>query len=247
MAEWWLIDDSTQDRIASYINVATDRVIANFGAHGNENSLTAALGQELNGKRLSVGDTTVSFGYRNFLEQKEEPLTGADGGFLVTITNNNEVVEKGVFFQAKRFPEYKNIRSLNLNRREASRLKQQLEDMLKLSDQSILLGQTNYDFYAVQATSLVTRGISELRFPFRNAQLLTLGTYLGKWVARCTKGDTRKSFIQGIRNPKGFLNNLITMNVHTKQPPFLTEGGKPIDLNSLPRDRIPRPRWRSES
>jgi hypothetical protein len=246
MAEWWLLNEPTQDRIADFIDTATYRVINNFDAHGNENSLTAALGQELRGKELLLGDTTVSFGYRNFLEQHEEPLTGADGGFLVTIANGNEVVEKGAFFQAKRFPHYTPTRSLNMSRKEASRLKRQLKDMLRITEHSILLGQTEHNFYAVEAESLVGDRIENLRFPFNKARLITLGTYLGKWVARCSKGDARKSFVQGISKPAGFLKYLVTMDVETKQPPLLTEGGEPIDLNSLPRDWIPQPRWRSE-
>lgn len=244
MAEWWLLNEPTQDQIADFIDSASDRVIDNFDAHGNENSLTAALGQELRGRTLSLGDTTVKFDYRNFLEQLEEPITGADGGFLVTIANGNEVVEKGVFYQAKRFPHDVPTRSLSMPRKEASRLKNQVKDMLRHTEDCIVLGQTRDNFYAVDAAPLVDETIDNLRHPFKHARLITLGTYLGKWVARCTKGDTRKTFVQGIRKPQGFLKYLITMNVETKQPPLLTDGRAPIDLNSIPRDRIPEPRWR---
>lgn len=244
MAEWWLLDERTQDSIADYIDSASGRVIDNFDAHGNENSLTAALGQELRGRTIVSGDTKVTFDYRNFLEQHEEPLTGADGGFLVTIENSTEVVKKGVFFQAKRFPQNWPTRSLNLTRKDAKRLKGQIQEMLVFTEHCILLGQTQKAFYAVDAGALTGESIERLRLPFDRARLITLGTYLGKWVARCTRGDLDEVFIQGISKPQGFLKHLVTMNVETKQPPLLTNGIQPIDLNSLPRDKVPKPRWR---
>src|SRR5262245_58563987 len=131
MAEWWLLDEPTQNEIADFIDEASDRVIDNFDAHGNENSLSAALGQELRGKALVLEDTTVTFDYRNFLEQSEEPVTGADGGLLVTIRNKDGVVEKGVFFQAKRFSQYRPPRSLSMPRKDARRLKNQLRNLLR--------------------------------------------------------------------------------------------------------------------
>jgi hypothetical protein len=72
MAEWWLLDAQTQDRIAEYIDTASIRVIDNFDAHHNENSITAALGQELMREPIRLGETTVIFNYRNFPEQNEE-------------------------------------------------------------------------------------------------------------------------------------------------------------------------------
>jgi hypothetical protein len=243
MAEWWLLDEPTQDRIADFIDTASDLVINNFEAHGNENSLTAALGQELSRRPLLLGDTTVTFRFRNFLEQQEEPLVGADGGFLVTITNSEGTYEKGVFYQAKRFAKYSATRSLRMTRKDAGRLKRQVSDMLEITSESIVLAQTPARFFAVDADSIASEPIENLRSPLSNVRLITLGTYLGKWVARCTRGDMRENFLDGLKKPRGFLKFLFEMEIETKQRPLLTDGGRPIDLDSIPRDQIPEPRW----
>jgi hypothetical protein len=103
--EFWLIDEATQDALAALIDAAADSVIDNFNSFGNENSLTAALGQELLRARLDIGGTSARFFYRNFLEQTEEPITGADGGIVVTIRTREQTIKKAVLFQAKRFPQ----------------------------------------------------------------------------------------------------------------------------------------------
>jgi hypothetical protein len=244
MAEWWLLDSQTQQRIAEHIDNAAARVLKHFDAHRDENSLTAALCQELIRESIFLGNTTVTFTYRNFAEQDEEPLVGADGGILVSIANQGEHIVKGVLFQAKRLPQERGSRSLSMSKEDASRLKRQVAAMLDLTEESIVLGHTRNRIYAVDATSLEEQTVEELRFPFKAARLISFGTFLGKWVARCTRGDLNEVLIDRIRTPRGFLNQLLEMEIVTRQRPLLTEGGAPINLDSLPMDKIPQPRWR---
>jgi hypothetical protein len=112
--EWWLIDEATQNAIADRIDAAAAHVVDNFDNHGNENSLTAALGHTLLTTEIRIPDATVRFGYRNFSERDEEPRTGADGGFLVTVRGPEETIKKAVLFQAKRFPQDHGVKSLTL-------------------------------------------------------------------------------------------------------------------------------------
>ena len=116
--------------------------------------------------------------------------------------------------------------------------------MLNLTEESIIPGHTRRRIYAVDAISLEERTVEELRLPFNNARLISFGTFLGKWVARCTRGDLNEMLIERIRTPRGFLNHLLEMEIVTRQRPLLTEGGAPINLDSLPIDKIPQPRWR---
>jgi hypothetical protein len=247
MAKWWLLDAQTQRRIAEHIDTAAFRVIDRFDAHYNENSLTAALGQELMREPIRLGNTTAVFNYRNFPEQTEEHLVGADGGMLVTITNPLERIEaiKGVLFQAKRFPQYRNSRELSIPRSEdASRLKRQIQMMLEVTEESVLLAYTRDAIYTVKASSLEDRTVDELRFPLAFPRLVKLGTYLGKWVARCTRGDNNEVLIDRIREPRGFIKHRLEMDIETRQRPLLTEGGIPLPFDASYVSNIPQPNWR---
>lgn len=246
MAEWWLLDAQTQDSIAEHIDAAAFRVIDHFDAHHNENSITAALGQELMREPIRLGNTTVTFSYRNFPEQNEEPLVGADGGILVTITNPGERIEvvKGIFFQAKRFAQDRNPRDLSIRPEDASRLKRQVLAMLEMTKESIVLSYTRDAVYAVDAKSLKDRTVDELRRPLATPRLVHFGTFLGKWVARCTRGDNNEVLIEGIREPRGFLKNVIEMDIETRQRPLLTEGGIPIPFSDPGWRNVPQPNWR---
>jgi hypothetical protein len=250
MAEWWLLDAETQRRIAEHIDDATFRVIYHFDAHHNENSITAALGQELMREQLQLGDTIVAFNYRNFPEQNEEPLVGADGGLLITVTNPAEQieVEKGVLFQAKRFDQDRNPRKLSIPRpKDASRLKDQILAMLNITKESIILSYTRDAVYTVVAKSLRNLTVDELRYPLATARLIGLGTYLGKWVARCTRGDRNKALIEGIREPRGFLKHVVEMDIQTRQKPLLIEGGIPLPFDDPNWRNIPQPNWRKRN
>lgn len=244
MAEWWLLDEGTQRRIAAHLDDAAGRVIRHFDDHRDENSLTAALCQEIIREPILLNDTTVIFNYRNFAEQSEEHKVGADGGIRITIRNGDEEVEKGVLFQAKRLPQDRNTRSLSIpDKKEAGRSKRQISSMLNWTEESIVLSHTRQAVYAVEAVSLENHTVEELRYPFRDARLVTLGTYLGKWVARCSRGDTDPVLIRRIREDRGFITHLLEMDIQTRQRPLLTEGGSPVNINDLRTDQIPQPRW----
>jgi len=245
MAEWWLLDEPTQRRIAEHLDDAAARVIRHFDDHRDENSLTAALCQEIIREPILLNDTVVTFNYRNFAEQSEEHRVGADGGIRIRIKNGDEEVEKGVLFQAKRLPQDRNTRSLSIpDKKEAGRFKRQISAMLDWTKESIVLGHTRRGIYAVEAVSLENHTVEELRYPFRDARLVTLGTYLGKWAARCSRGDTDPVLIHRIREDRGFIDHRLQMDIQTRQRPLLTEGGAPVDLNTLRADQIPEPRWR---
>ena len=53
-------------------------------------------------------------------------------------------------------------------------------------------------------------------------------TDLDKWVARCSRGDTDPALIHRIRENRGFINQLLEMDIQTRQKPLLTEGGSPV-------------------
>jgi hypothetical protein len=243
MAEWWLIDEKAQNAIASHIDSAAESVVRRFDNHGNENSLTAALGQELMRQPLRFGDTEVEFDYRNFLEQNEEPVTGADGGIVVNIRTREQTIKKGVLFQAKRLPQRRPVKSLTMPHDESRRLRRQIEGMLSITDDCVVVAHTRADIYVVDGESLDDLPIDELRAFPAESRLVTVGTYLGKWVPRCTKGDLNPNLVQRIENPRGFLNHLLTVDVRTSQTPLLTEGGIQVDPLTY-RPEIPKPRWR---
>lgn len=112
-----------------------------------------------------------------------------------------------------------------------------------MTKESILLGYTLDAVYAVDARSLKDRTLAELRYPLATPRLIKLGTYLGKWVARCTRGDENEALIQGIREPRGFLKHVLEVDVTTRQTPLLTEGGVSLPLDDSNRVRIPQ-NWR---
>src|SRR5689334_7661823 len=130
--EWWLIDEPTQDVIARNIDAAAHSVIAQFDRHANENSITAAFGQKLLDTYVEANGTSARFSYRNFPEQSEEKLTGADGSIVVSVRNADEEVKKVVLFQAKRLPQDRPVKSLTLPKTEASRLRRQLDQMVEI-------------------------------------------------------------------------------------------------------------------
>jgi hypothetical protein len=240
--EWWLIDEPTQNVIARSIDAAADSVIAHFDRHANENSITAAFGQTLLDTYVDANGTSARFSYRNFPEQSEEKTTGADGSIVVSIRNGEEEVKKAVLFQAKRLPQHRPVKSLTLPRDEAGRLRRQLDRMVAFSDQSIVLIQTRERMYAVDAVSADELTIADLVHLTAECRLVSLGTFLGKWVTRCSKGDQSESLVARADQPGGFLRHHIRMTVVTDQPPLLTAGGVVIDPVTF-RGRVPRPRW----
>jgi hypothetical protein len=243
VAEWWLLDEDTQDAIAKRIDAAAASVLAHFDLHGNENSLTAALGQALLTTHIDVPGTSVRFTYRNFPEQTEEATTGADGGIVVTIRGPSDIVKKAVLFQAKRFAQQRSVRSLTLPRAEARRLCRQLDQMVPITDECIVLAHTRERVYAIDGSTANDLSIQDAQHIMEYARLVTIGTYLGKWVARCSRGDTGAYVVGRVEQPGGFLRHIIGIDIHTAQPPQLTAGGVRIDPVTH-REPIPTPRWR---
>lgn len=244
MPEWWLLNSKTQEQISVFINNAARRVIDRYDSHYTENGLTGALGQELSREGLQLSDTSVVFFYRKFGERREEPATGADGGFLVTIKTQTDEVTKAVLFQAKKLPQDRPTSSLSLQTAEASRLRNQIDTMLKFTPESIVLTYTRQDIYALDALKLGDETIKRLRYPFKCTRPLKLGTYLGKWVARCTRGDTDDDVVSKLRKPGGFINHLIEMNVQSQQKLLLADGDSEAVIEPSATNKIPKPIWR---
>lgn len=243
MPEWWLIDGDAQQGIAKHIDLAAQRVVKHFDRHANENSLTAAFGQELIREPLRLRKGTVHFGYRNFSEQSEEPATGADGAFVIAIETPDETVRKGVLFQAKRLEGKRPVRSLRIDRGEANRLARQAEGMLEITKHSLVLAHTRKKIYAVDAQAVDDVVIDDVRrFP-EFVRLVSIGTYLGRWVARCTSGEVDPRLVAKMERPFGFVRHLITVDIKTTHRPMLTEGGITVDARNFERD-VPTPRWR---
>jgi hypothetical protein len=242
-SEWWLIDDRVQRIITKRIDAAASAVLAHFDLHGSENALTAALGQELLGTTIDDIDTQVRFTYRKFSDRREEPLTGADGAFVITIRNRERTVKKAVLFQAKRFAQRRPPKMLTLPRGEARRLKHQLNRMVPLSDECIVLAQTREQIYAIDGLSADPLSIEDLKHVTERCRLVSLGTFLGKWVARCSRGDLGEFVISQSEEPNGFAHHSIAMVVDTTQRPRLTSGEERVYPRSRG-TRVPKPRLR---
>ncbi len=163
---------------------------------------------------------------------------------MVSIRNGEEEVRKAVLFQAKRLPQDRPVKSLTLPKTEARRLRRQLDLMVKISDESIVLVQTRERMYAIDAASADELTIAALVHLTNECRLVSMGTFLGKWVTRCSRGDPSEAVVSQADRPGGFLRHRIGMTVVTNQPPLLTAGGVAIDPRTL-RGRVPRPRWRT--
>ena len=228
-SELWLIDPATQREIAKAIDDAADAVVANFDRHWNENSLTAAFGQNLLQREVVIAGTVARFDYRNFSEIDEEPVTGADGGILVTVTNRTDTVKKAVLFQAKKFSQDRNVKDLSLTRAEAKRLKNQIERMIPITKECIVLAHTRDRIYAVDGRCADGQSVEHLRHLTERCRLVSVGTFLGKWVARCSRGDTGRYVVENVETPRGFLRHQVTMTVTTDQRPLLVSGQQLLD------------------
>jgi hypothetical protein len=119
--------------------------------------------------------------------------------------------------------------------------------MLETTRESVVLSYTRDAVYAVDAESLKDLTVDELRYPLATARLLGLGTFLGKWVARCTRGDNNEVLIERIRQPRGFLKQVIEMDIHTRQRPLLIEGGVPVPFDDPLWRNTPRPNWQKRN
>lgn len=212
----YLIDKGSQEIIAKMIDESVKRILGSFVSHDNEEALTSVLGQALMERPLDSENLSVSFNYRQHNKITEEKFSGADGGFVVTVITPDGVVEKATLFQAKLLRGEDNIRSLVLSKSEGKRLKKQSQDMLTYTKEAVALFYTHKNIYVVDATDYMTS--ENLINPLSDShRLITLGTYLGKWMTRCTKGDRNSDFLTRVKHKDGFKNSL-SLDVISRKP-----------------------------
>lgn len=205
----FLIDRPAQERIAQLIDAAAKQVVGQIVSHGNEEGLTAALGSALMQQSIHDEKLSVEFRYRQHNKITEERDSGADGGFLVKISVPGQTVEKAALFQAKLLGGDADVRKLTMPSAEAVRLQNQANDMLTQTPESVAIFYTRRNIYVIDAEDYVSRLTSASRTPLSQGhRLITLGTYLGKWLPRCTKGDENTSVVTRAKHLEGFRHGL---------------------------------------
>ena len=213
-----MIDATTQQAIADKIDRAVEAVLSKLRNHGGEEGITPVLGHALMQQSFSADGLTVDFNYRQLSKQIEEPYAGADGGFLVRVSTRTERVVKASLFQAKLLPGSDAPRSLTINKSAMTRLHEQTRNMLKQSEQSVAMFYTARNIYVVDAQKYSESPPSGGGLPLGSGtRLITLGTYLGKWMPRCTKGDRNTDLISRVEHLEGFRNG-IDMHVVEERP-----------------------------
>ena len=211
-----LIDNDTQLQIAAQIGQAVVEVLSELPNHGGEEGITPVLGHALMRRSIHTSDLHVEFNYRQLSKTVEEPHAGADGAFLVKVTTADAMVEKMALFQAKMLKGTSPVRDLSMRKSEAERLSTQVRKMLAHTDQAVAIFYTLTDIYVVDAR-LYSSSATSNPLSTRH-RLITLGTYLGGWMPRCTRGDRRPDLIARAEHMDGFKHGL-TMDVITKSPP----------------------------
>lgn len=213
-----MIDATTQQAIASQIDLAVEEVLSKLRNHGGEEGITPVLGHALMQQSFNADGLAVDFNYRQLSKRVEEPYAGADGGFLVRVSTRTATVTKASLFQAKLLSGNFAPRSLTMNKSEMSRLHDQTRNMLKHTEQSVAMFYTERNIYVVDAEKFSNAAPSRGQRPLsKEKRLITLGTYLGKWMPRCTKGDRSANLISRIEHLEGFRNG-IDMTVVTEKP-----------------------------
>lgn len=166
--------------------------------------------------KIREPDLQVDFKYRQHSKYTEERHSGADGGFLVQVVTPGGRVEKAALFQAKLIGGLGDVRALKMSQAEAARLQGQSKDMLRHTDDAVAIFYTHKNIYVVDAKDY--SGNATNRAPLsQEHRLITLGTYLGKWMPRCTKGDTDPDFVTRARHLDGFKHGL-SLNVVSQRP-----------------------------
>lgn len=213
----YLIGQLAQQKIAAAIDAAVKEVLSEFPNHGSEESLTPVLGHALMRQSFDSTDLRVDFNYRQLNKYTEESLAGADGGFLVRVHDPGKIVKKAALFQAKLLRGSEPVRSLKMkSSKEANRLGDQCQSMLTHSRESVAMFYTQGEIYIVDAAHYTG---TPSRSPLSTAhRLVTLGTYLGQWIPRCTKGDESEEFIAKLEWPGGFAKG-IEMDVLSRRDP----------------------------
>lgn|GEM_PF-4841866 len=213
-----LIDSDAQARIALLIDTAVAGVLEAIVSHGNEEGLTAALGHALMRRTISTPDLRVDFRYRQHNKITEEPHSGADGGFMVRVETPDQTVEKVALFQAKLLRGDEDVRTLRISKTDALRLEKQARDMLRHTGEAVAMFYTWKNIYVVDAADYGSKSPAAAKTPLSpDHRLITLGTYLGKWIPRCTKGDVRQEINTRVRHEDGFKHGL-SVNVVSQRP-----------------------------
>ncbi|WP_139143349.1 hypothetical protein [Janthinobacterium sp. HH104] len=212
----FLIDQHTQTQIAALIDRAVEQVLGEIASHGNEEALTSALGHALMQQRIHGANLRVDFKYRQHNKHTEESHSGADGGFLVRIKTPIGTVEKASLFQAKLLGGGQDVRSLAMSKKDAIRLQKQSKDMLSHTEEAVAVFYTHKNIYVVDAGDY--SGTLPSKTPLsQEHRLITLGTYLGRWMPRCTKGDIDPNFVKRARHVDGFRNGL-SLDIVSQRP-----------------------------
>lgn len=224
----FLIDQNAQARIAGLVDAAVQQVLGELASHGNEEGLTTALGRALMQRHILTPDLRVDFRYRQHNKYTEERNSGADGSFLVRIATPDGTVEKAALFQAKLVGGVDDVRALEISKAEATRLQGQAGDMLRHTDEAVAIFYTYKNIYVVDAGDYSSGATSRTPLSQKH-RLITLGTYLGKWMPRCTKGDTDPDFVKRASHMEGFKHGL-SLDVVSKRPPVPWEPDRAEDV-----------------
>ena len=192
------------------------QVLGEIASHGNEEGMTAALGHALMRRQILTPDLRVDFKYRQHNKYTEESNSGADGSFLVRVMTPEGSTEKAALFQAKLVSGVGDVRSLQISKAEARRLWGQAGDMLRHTEDAVALFYTHKNIYVVDARDY--RGTTISKTPLaQEHRLITLGTYLGKWMPRCTKGEKDPDFITRARHMEGFKHG-VSLEIASQRP-----------------------------
>lgn len=212
----FLIDHNAQAQIACLIELVVKQLLGEIASHGNEEGMTSALGTALMSHQIREQSLKVDFKYRQHNKYTEESNSGADGSFLVRIETPSGVVEKAALFQAKLLKGTGDIRKLGMSKAEAARLQQQSQKMLEHTSDAVVVFYTYKGIYAVDAGGYSRNQASKMPLS-QEHRLVSLGTYLGKWMTRCTKGDINPDFVMRTKHMGGFKHGL-SLNVVSQQP-----------------------------
>jgi hypothetical protein len=108
------------------------------------------------------------------------------------------------------------VRSLAVTTADTIRLRKQSKNMLNHTEDSVAIFYTHKNIYVVDAADY--SGTSNSRTPLsQEHRLITLGTYLGRWMPRCTKGDKDSNFVMRARHLDGFKSGL-SLDIVSQRP-----------------------------
>ena len=224
----FLIDQQSQTRIATLIDRAVEQVLGELVSHGNEEGMTTALGHALTQRHINEPGLKVDFKYRQHNKCTEEKHSGADCGFFVRVKTQDLEVQKASLFQAKLLKGQIDVRRLKMSTTEANRLQDQSRKMLSFTKNAVAMFYTHKNIYVVDANDYISNEIESKTPLSQPHRLITLGTYLGKWMPRCTKGDTDANFITRVQHQDGFKYGL-SLDVISQQPSVPWEQDKAED------------------